>query len=182
MSDRKLRWLGSGLMATAAAGVLGFAALTNPAVARADGDDIGLVIGASGVPIPGSDYVAAADFQYLDNQYTHFYPDLTFYGATSTVPSDIGFYGQGVFTPEGLYPLTAAGVHQLLLNYPTDADGYPDQSSSVGQGIAILESTIAADTATGNTSTVFGYSQSSTIASYVMEQLAAEGVSQKDVS
>ena len=182
MSDRKFRSLGSGLVATAAAGVFGLAALTNPAVARADGEDIGLVIGASGVPIPGSDYVAAADFQYLDNQYTHFYPDLTFYGATSTVPSDIGFYGQGVFTPEGLYPLTAAGVHQLLLNYPTDADGYPDQSSSVGQGMAILESTIAADTATGNTSTVFGYSQSSTIASYVMEQLAAEGVSQKDVN
>jgi PE-PPE domain len=182
MSDRKLRWSGLGLAATAAAGVLSFAGLTNPAVARADGEDIGLVIGASGVPIPGADYVAAADFQYLDNQFTHFYPDLVFYGATSTVPSDIGFYGQGVFTPEGLYPLTAAGVHQLLLNYPTDADGYPDLSSSVGQGMAILESTIAADTADGNTSTVFGYSQSSTIASYVMEQLAAEGVSQKDVN
>jgi hypothetical protein len=178
MSDRKLRWLGLGLVATAGAGVLGLTAMMNPTVARADGEDIGLVIGASGVPIPGPLYVAAADFQYLDNEYTHFYPDLTFYGATSTVPSDIGFYGQGVFTPEGLYPLTGAGVHQLLLNYPTADDGFPALSSSVGQGMAILESTIAADQAAGDASTVFGYSQSSTIASYVMAQLDPSGTPQ----
>ena len=182
MSDRKLRWLGLGLAATASAGVVGLSAMMNPTVAHADGEDIGLVIGASGVPIPGALYVAAANGQYLDNEFTHFYPDLTFYGATSTVPSDIGFYGEGVFTPEGLYPLTGAGVHQLYLNYPTADDGFPALSSSVGQGMAILESTIAADTAAGDTSTVFGYSQSSTIASYVMEQLEAEGVSQNDVN
>jgi hypothetical protein len=178
MSDRKLRWLGLGLVTIAGAGVVGLTALMNPTVARADGEDIGLVIGASGVPIPGPLYVAAADFQYLDNEFTHFYPDLTFYGATSTVPSDEGFYGIGVFTPEGLYPLTGGGVHQLLLNYPTDADGFPDQSSSVGQGMTILENTIAADQAAGNASTVFGYSQSSTIASYVMEQLDPSGTPQ----
>src|ERR1700753_2846216 len=172
MSSRKFRWLGSGLVATAGIGVLGLSAMTNPALAHADGEDIGLVIGASGVPIPGPLYVAAADFQYLDNEFTHFYPDLTFYGATSTVPSDEGFFGQGVFTPEGLYPLTGAGIHQLYLNFPTDPDGFPDQSSSVGQGMTILESAIAADQAAGNASTVFGYSQSSTIGSYVMEQLA----------
>jgi PE-PPE domain len=182
MLNRKLRWLGFGLVATAGAGVLGLSAMMNPSFARADGEDIGLVIGASGVPIPGALYVAAANGQYLDNMYTHFYPDLTFYGATSTVPSDIGFYGEGVFTPEGLYPLTGGGVHQLLLNYPTADDGFPALSSSVGQGMAILESTIAADEAAGDTSTVFGYSQSSTIASYVMEQLEAEGVSQNDVN
>jgi PE-PPE domain len=178
MSDRKLRWLGLGLVVTAGAGVLGLTAMMNPTVARADGEDIGLVIGASGVPIPGPLYVAAADFQYLDNEYTHFYPDLTFYGATSTVPSDIGFYGQGVFTPEGLYPLTGAGVHQLLLNYPTADDGFPSLSSSVGQGMAILESTIAGDQAAGDGSTLFGYSQSSTVASYVMQQLDPSGTPQ----
>jgi hypothetical protein len=178
MSDRKLRWLGLGLVATAGAGVVGLTAMMNPAFARADGEDIGLVIGASGVPIPGALYVAAANGQYLDNEFTHLYPDLTFYGATSTVPSDIGFYGQGVFTPEGLYPLTGAGVHQLLLNYPTADDGFPALSSSVGQGMAILESTIAADQAAGDASTVFGYSQSSTIASYVMAQLDPSGTPQ----
>jgi hypothetical protein len=178
MSSRKLRWLGLGLVATAAAGVLGLTAMMNPAFVHADGEDIGLVIGASGVPIPGALYVAAANGQYLDNEFTHLYPDLTFYGATSTVPSDIGFYGEGVFTPEGLYPLTGAGVHQLYLNYPTADDGFPALSSSVGQGMAILESTIAADQAAGDASTVFGYSQSSTIVSYVMQQLDPSGTPQ----
>ena len=67
MSDRKLRWLGLGLVTTAGAGVLGLTPMMNPAFAHADGDDIGLVLGASGVPIPGSLYVQAADQQYLDN-------------------------------------------------------------------------------------------------------------------
>jgi PE-PPE domain len=178
MPGRGIRLLATGLLATCGAGMLTLTAMMNPTLARADGEDIGLVIGASGVPIPGPLYVAAADFQYLDNEYTHFYPDLTFYGATSTVPSDEGFYGIGVFTPEGLYPLTGAGVHQLYLNYPTDADGFPDQSSSVGQGMTILENAIAADQAAGNASTVFGYSQSSTIASYVMAQLDPSGTPQ----
>ena len=83
-----------------------------------------------------------------------------------------------MFTPEGLYPLTGAGVHQLLLNYPTADDGFPALSSSVGQGMAILESTIAADQAAGDGSTLFGYSQSSTVASYVMEQLDPSGTPQ----
>ena len=173
MSDRKPHWLAFGLVATA--GVLGLTAMMYPTIAYADGEDIGLVIGASGVPIPGPLYVAAANGQYLDNQFTHLYPDLTFYGATSTVPSDEGFYGIGVFTPEGLYPLTGAGVHQLYLNYPTADDGFPALSSSVGQGMAILESTIAADQAAGDGSTLFGYSQSSTVASYVMQQLDPSG-------
>ena len=184
MLDSKLRWLGLGLVATASAGVLGLTAVMNPAFAHADESDIpniGLVLGASGLPLPTAmqpDYVPAADGQYLDNPYTHFYPDLTFYQATSTDPSDPGFYGPGVFTPEGLYPLTGAGVHQLYLNYPTADDGFPALSSSVGQGMAILESTIAADQAAGDASTVFGYSQSSTIASYVMEQLDPSGTPQ----
>jgi hypothetical protein len=183
MSERTRRWLGLGLVATAGAGVLGLTAMMNPAFAHADGDDIGLVLGASGLPLPTAmsdmhEYVPAADGQYLNNPFTHFYPDLTFYQATSTDPSDPGFYGPGVFTPEGLYPLTGAGVHQLYLNYPTADDGFPSLSSSVGQGMAILESTIAADQAAGDASTVFGYSQSSTIASYVMEQLDPSGTPQ----
>jgi hypothetical protein len=175
MSDRKLRWLSLGLVATAGAGVLGLTARMDPTVAYADGEDIGLVIGASGVPIPGSLYVEAANHQYLDNPNTQFYPDLTFYQATPTNP-----FGDGVFTPEGLYPLTGGFVHQLYLNYPTADDGLPALSSSVGQGMAILESTIAADTAAGDTSTVFGYSQSSTVASYVMQQLDPNGTPQPD--
>jgi hypothetical protein len=176
MSGGKLRLMGLGLVATAGAGVFGLTAMTNPTVAHADDEDIGLVLGASGLPLPTAmqpEYVPAADAQYLDNPYTHFYPDLSFYQATPSNP-----YGPGVPTPEGLYPLTGAGVHQLYLNYPTADDGFPSLSSSVGQGMAILESTLAADQAAGNASTVFGYSQSSTIASYVMEQLDPSGTPQ----
>jgi hypothetical protein len=173
MSERTLRWLGCGLVATVGAGVVGLTAMMNPVFAHADGEDIGLVIGASGVPIPGSLYVEAANHQYLDNPSTQFYPDLAFYQATPDNP-----FGNGVFTPEGLYPLTGAGVHQLLLNYPTADDGFPAPSSSVGQGMAILESTIAADQAAGDGSTLFGYSQSSTVASYVMQQLDPSGTPQ----
>jgi hypothetical protein len=150
--------------------------MMNPASAHAD--DIGLVIGGSGLPIPGPEYVAAADGLYLENgpNGVPTYPDITsFYQATSTDPSEPGFFGNGLFTPEGLFPYGSAGVNQLLLNYPTDTNGFPDLSSSVGQGMAILESTIAADAANKDASTVFGYSQSSTIASYVMQQLDPSG-------
>ncbi len=171
MSDRKLRWLGLGLAATAGAGVFGLSAMMNPASARAD--DIGLVIGGSGLPIPGPQYVAAADELYLNNPFTHFYPNLTFYQATPENP-----FGNGLFTPEGLYPLFEGGVHQLYLNYPEDANGLPALSSSVGQGAAILESTILSDEANGDASTVFGYSQSSTVASIAMKLLDPSGTPQ----
>ena len=74
MSGRKLRWLGLGLVATAGAGVVGLSAMMNPASAHADDDDIGLVMGGSGLPIPGPDYVAAADGLYLDNPGTTLLP------------------------------------------------------------------------------------------------------------
>ena len=70
MSVPTLRWLGLGLVTTAGAGVLGLTAMMHPTVAYADGEDIGVVIGASGVPIPGSLYVEAADQQYLDNPFS----------------------------------------------------------------------------------------------------------------
>jgi hypothetical protein len=170
MSHRKHHWLALGLAATASAGVVGLSAMMNPASARAD--DIGLVMGGSGLPIPGPDYVKAADFLYLDNPFHPIYPDITtFYQATQSNP-----FGNGLFTPEGLYPLT--GVHTLELNYPEDANGFPALSTSVGQGMRILESTIAADASAGDSSTVFGYSQSATIASEVMKALDPSGTPQ----
>src|ERR1700737_817293 len=164
MSGRKLRWLG--LVATAGAGVLGLSVVMNPASAHAD--DIGLVMGGSGLPIPGPQYVGAADGLYLNNPLTGLYPDLTFYQATPANP-----FGNGLFTPEGLYPLT--GVHTLPLNYPLDANGLPQLSTSVGQGATILESTIAGNTAAGDPSTVFGYSQSSTLSGITMQMLDPSG-------
>jgi hypothetical protein len=178
MSDRKLRWLGLGLVATAGAGVLGLSAMTNPAFAHADDSpDIGLVIGATERPIPGPEFVAAADELYLGK----LYPDLTFYQATPATPENpLGPFGNGLFTPEGAYPLFGGGVQQLYYNYPLDSDGLPSLTTSVGQGAAILESTIQADQAAGDGSTVFGYSQSSTLAGVTMQLLDPHGVNDSE--
>jgi hypothetical protein len=159
------------MVATAGAGFLSLAAMMNSGFAHAD--DIGLVLGGSGDPIPGPDYVASADFHYLE----HDYPGeiSSFYGATTTNP-----FGEGLFTPEGLYPLT--GVHTLPFNYPSGNDGFPDGSTSVGQGDTILLNTIESEIANGNTATVFGYSQSSVIAGNVMQMLTADGIPKTDVN
>jgi len=171
MSDRKLRWLGLGLAATVGAGVLGLSAMMNPAFAHAD--DIGLVMGGSDLPIPGPTYVEAADGLYLNNPFTTLYPDLTFYQATPT-----NEFGNGLFTPEGAYPLFGGGVHQLQYNYPLDSNGLPSLTTSVGQGAAILQSTVLSDQAAGDASTVFGYSQSSTLSGIAMQLLDPSGTPQ----
>jgi hypothetical protein len=182
MSGRKLRWMGLGLVATAGAGFLSLSAMMHPAYAHADDGNIGLVMGGSGLPIPGSQYVEAAYGLYLNNAGNPIYPDITgFYQGTPATPTDpLGPFGNGLFTPEGLYPLT--GVHTLPLNYPLDTDGFPSISTSVGQGMSILESTIAADTANGDASTIFGYSQSATISSLVMQQLDPNSVNEANVA
>jgi hypothetical protein len=165
--------MGLGMVATAGAGFLSLAAMMNSGYAHADGEDVGLVMGGSGLPIPGSEYVQAATGLYLN----HIYPgDITsFYGATESNP-----FGLGLFTPEGLYPLT--GVHTLPLNYPSGGElGLPTDATSVGQGITILANQIEANAANDDLSTVFGYSQSSTLAGLTMTQLESDGVSPDDV-
>jgi hypothetical protein len=158
MPGQKFRWLGFGVVATAGASVLGLTSIMHSAFAF--GDDTGLVMGPSSLPIPGSDYVEAAN-----NLYIHpIYPDTTY-------PNP---YANGLFTPEEVYPL--AGIHNSLFNYPADpTTGFPALSTSVGQGMAILENAIASNAAAGDISTVFGYSQSSTIAGLVMQQLDPQG-------
>ncbi|HEU4360971.1 MAG TPA: PE-PPE domain-containing protein [Mycobacterium sp.] len=137
--------------------------LTAGEATDATGPTIGLVMGASGVPIPGPDYVDAADGLYVDNPLHPIYPGTAYPGVLA----------DGVFTPEGLYPLT--GVKVLPFNYPLDPDGLPAQSTSVGQGMAILGSNIQSTIAAGDTATVFGYSQSATISGLVMQQLDPAG-------
>lgn len=175
MSGRKLRWLTVGLFASAGAGLLTLTSMMNSAFAYGEtadvaaADPVGLVMGGSGLPIPGPDYVAAANGLYIDNPFHPNFPG-TFYPPP---------YSNGLFTPEGLYPLT--GVHTLLFNYPTDpTTGFPDLSSSVGQGMPILENAIASNAFYGFPSTVFGYSQSATISSLVMQQLDPTGTPQPD--
>jgi hypothetical protein len=183
MSDRKLRWLTVGLFSSAGAGLLALTSMMNSAFAYGEvpldpaDPTIGLVMGGSELPIPGPGYVAAADQLYLNNPFTHFYPDLTFYQATPANP-----FGNGLFTPEGLYPLFSGGVHQLYLNYPADpTTGLPALSTSVGQGATILDSTILSNTAAGDPSVAFGYSQSSTVASIAMRMLDPSGTPDTNV-
>ncbi len=164
--------MGLGMVATAGAGFLSLAAMMNTGYAHADGEDIGLVLGGSGTPIPGTNYVESAAGHYLFPTYGE---GITFYQATPENP-----FGEGVFTPEGLYPLT--GVKTLPFNYPSGADGFPDQSTSVGQGDTILANTIESDVANGNTDTVFGYSQSSVISGLVMQELTDAGIPKNDVN
>jgi hypothetical protein len=76
------------------------------------------------------------------------------------IPNGYGAYTpQGLTTPEQYYPVT--GVNSLT----------PD--ASVAQGVTILNSAINQQIAAGNNVVVFGYSQSSDIASQEMAQLAA---------
>ena len=145
--------------------------MMNPAFAHAHRPaDIGLVIGGSAVPIPGSGYVGAANELYIDNPLHPNLPRPTFYQATAPTP-----LANGLFTPEGAYPLFGQGVQQLYFNYPLDSDGLAGPSTSVGQGAAILENTILSNQAAGDASTVFGYSQSSTLSGVTMQLLDPTG-------
>lgn len=70
-----------------------------------------------------------------------------------------GAIPQALFTPQGLYPVIA------IKNLTFDI--------SVAQGVAILDAAIRQQIAAGSSVTVFGYSQSATMASLEMAQLAA---------
>ncbi|MGH3563526.1 MAG: PE-PPE domain-containing protein [Mycobacterium sp.] len=117
------------------------------------GDGTAFVMGGSTIPVPGQRYLDAVDSLYLQ-------------------PRGFGGTVQGLFTPEGLYPLT--GVKSL----PFD--------TSAAQGQQILDSTILGQIAGGhvdadNPVVVFGWSQSATISSLTMPQLAGQGVPSDDV-
>jgi PE-PPE domain len=167
MSGSKLRWVGLGLVTTAGTGVLALTAMMNSAFAYGEvppdladpTSTIGLVIGGSGDPIPGSGYVGAANNLYIDNP---LHPNYS--GTTYPDP-----YANGLYTPEQWYPIE--GVHNEYINYPNDPAGFSDQSTSVGQGVTILENAINSNVTAGDVSTVFGYSQSAIISSQVMELL-----------
>jgi hypothetical protein len=175
MSGRKLRWLTAGLFASAGAGMLSMAAVMNSAFAFGEVDAAvvdpeGLIIGASGTPIPNAvpGYFPSAFGLYLTNP-------LNFTGA-NPLPyggnPDLTLFPNGINTPEGLYPLT--GVKTLPLNYPVGADGYTaGQQTSVAQGETILNQDILQSIQAHGPTSVFGYSQSATIASYEMAQLHA---------
>jgi hypothetical protein len=113
--------------------------------------DIGLVMGGSGTPIPGSTYVTEANDLFIANPLAPDFPDTTYPGALA----------DGLFTPEGLYP--SSGVKSLPLD------------TSLTQGVTILNNEIQSNLAAGDATTVFGYSQSTLISSLEMAKLDPSG-------
>ncbi|MGH3523504.1 MAG: PE-PPE domain-containing protein, partial [Mycobacterium sp.] len=109
-------------MATAGAGLLGLTSIMHAAFAygettpdnTATNPDIGLVMGGSGTPIPGSTYVTDANDLFIANPLAPNFPDTTYPGVLA----------DGLFTPEGLYP--SSGVNSLPLE------------TSLSQGVTIL--------------------------------------------
>lgn len=130
-------WLRFGLLAGTGAGVMALTSVLTAAFAFGT-DDTALIMGGSGIPIPPPIYVTDVNDLYLQC-----YPP-------ACTP-------QGLYTPEGLYPMT--GVKQL----PFD--------TSVAQGVTILNDAIKQQLANGNDVTVFGWSQSSTISSLEMADI-----------
>lgn len=68
---------------------------------------------------------------------------------------------QGLYTPESLYPLSGYNTASL--------------SSSVSQGVSLLDAAIKTQIGLGNNVTVVGYSQSAIISSLEMNALASQG-------
>jgi hypothetical protein len=157
MSSREFHRVSLGLIVTV--GLFGLTSMLNSASAHADdadsplGDGTALIFGPSGVPDPPQQYVDAAEQLYLQ-------PD----GFTGT--------GQSSSVPDQLFPLT--GPDSL------DAD------TSLAQGESMMLADIETQIAAGGVSAenpvvVFGYSQSSDVASQIMSQLAEQGVPSDDV-
>lgn len=103
-------------------------------------ENIALIMGGSGVPIPNEDYINAAFGLYVEP-----------HAPAETIP-------QQLVTPEGLYPITPYPYVKVL-----------PLSVSVGQGNQILYDEVLQQLADDNTLTVFGYSQSAIISSLVMD-------------
>ncbi len=118
--------------------------------------NLGFFMGGSGLPIPGQTYLG---------EVANYVNYLTTTGAlvTPLAPNP-----QGLFTPEGLYPLT--GVKDLTL------------AVSVSRGVQILDNLIQQQVSlTGpfnnplGSTNILGYSQSAVVASIEMQNLTSAG-------
>jgi hypothetical protein len=120
---------------------------------------------------PGAASGAAADVALILGPSGFPVPPLTYLNAANKLYIQVlhpGATPLPLTTPEGLYPIT--GVNTLKIN------------NSVTQGVATLNNAILQQIAAGNHVDVFGYSQSSTVSSLLMSQLATEHVPSGDVS
>jgi hypothetical protein len=108
-------------------------------VLPAAAENIALIMGGSGTPIPSAEYIAAAFGKYV----SQWAPD-------GTIP-------QQLVTPEGLYPITPYPYVKVL-----------PLNTSVDQGNQIVYDEVLRQIGADNTLTVFGYSQSAIISSLIM--------------
>lgn len=143
-------------LAVAGAALLGLTAMIDSGFAYADSltgtaaatdPHIGLIMGGSGEPIPGADFVDAVNSLFQPDFPGTIYP---------------GTLADGLVTPEDLYPLT--GGHSLPLD------------RSVSEGVTIVNNSIESNIPAGDVSTVFGYSQSGIISSLEMSSSPFRGL------
>ncbi len=150
MSGRKLKWLTVGMFASTGASIL---ALTSTLVAAPALADTGYV-GGSFVPGGGFD----ADSAWVMGPSGFPVPAQSYLDAANSLYLNLPTNSVlPLTTPEGLYPIT--GVNSLTLD------------PSVAQGVETLNNVLQNAKAPVD---VFGYSQSSTIASLEMSQLHNE--------
>ena len=129
------------------------------------------LIGNGALSLSGASGGAAADVALILGPSGFPVPPSTYLNAVNRLYVqflDPGAIPVPLTTPEGLYPIT--GINTLTIN------------NSVAQGVATLNNAILQQIAAGNHVDVYGYSQSSTISSLLMSQLAAEHVPSRDVS
>jgi len=109
-------------------------------VQPAAAENIALIMGGSGTPIPSANYIELAFTKYVQPN-----------APVGTIPEQL-------VTPEGLYPITPYPYVKVL-----------PLSVSVGQGNQILYDEVVRQLAEDNTLTIFGYSQSAIMSSLVMD-------------
>lgn len=139
------------------AGCIAAALMTPPklevqmrAIKLVDAEDVALIMGGSGMPIPPESYVETNFDLFIKDLFPNYSP-------------------QPLFTPEGNY-----GLYTGVKSLPLD--------TSEAQGVEILDKTILQEITAGNDVVVKGASQSSTISSMAMTELAAQHVPTSDVS
>lgn len=142
MPPRRSRWLARGLCSSACVGLLPLTSAMYPAFAS--GTDDALIMGGTDQPDPGPPYPMDVNADYIVPNLPNIYP-----GTTDTVTV--------LPTPEQLFPLP--GYSELTLG------------QSMVQGLADVQTALAAEPP-GTDTIVFGYSQSATIATDELDEIA----------
>jgi hypothetical protein len=142
MTTGKLRWLAGGLLSGACACLLTLTSAMYPAFAV--GTDAALIMGGTGEPDPGEPYAMDVNVDYIVPNLPNLYPGTT--DTTTVLP-----------TPEQLFPL------------PGDSQSTVGQS--MVQGLQDLQTALAVEPV-GTDTVVFGFSQSATIGTDELDEIA----------